>query len=247
MIDHLTSKVAYLQRLGKPGPGDLVLDIGSNDATTLKAYTTPNLRRIGIDPTGSVDEGARLRTARDAANLPHGVRFLEPDLRARRARPRHRRVDPRRPATFYGHSKSWSMDLLAFLRRESGLHASSAILFNHESPLRRPQFVSRKVTRAAAAARLGQALPRPELHNVGARVDWCSARDVVRGLRLMADAEEPQDYVVGSGELHSVRDLLQVAFGHVGLDWRHNALAQRPPKLCTTGASAGSGAARLAA
>jgi GDPmannose 4,6-dehydratase len=124
----------------------------------------------------------------------------------------------RQPSTFYGHVKSWSMDLLAFLRNESGLHASAAILFNHESPRRGAQFVSRKITCAAAQAAAGRR-PALKLHNIGSRVDWSSARDVVGALSLMGRSEAPRDYVVASGSLHSVRDLLQTAFGNVGLDW----------------------------
>ena len=133
-----------------------------------------------------------------------------------------REDSPRQPATFYGHTKSWSMDLLAFLRTESGLRASAAILFNHESPRRGEQFVSRKVSRAAALAAAGRHATL-ELQNIGARVDWSSARDVVEALSLIGRSADPRDYVVASGTLHSVRDLLQAAFGHVGLDWRRFA------------------------
>jgi GDPmannose 4,6-dehydratase len=128
-------------------------------------------------------------------------------------------ASPRQPSTFYGHVKSWSADLLAFLRKESGLRASVAILFNHESPRRAEQFVSRKITRAAARARMGGG-SKLELQNIGARVDWSSARDVVQALSLMGGAEQARDYVVASGSLHSIRDLLQAAFDRVGLDWR---------------------------
>jgi GDPmannose 4,6-dehydratase len=128
-------------------------------------------------------------------------------------------TSPRRPATFYGHTKSWSMDLLAFLRRESALRASSAILFNHESPLRGLQFVSRKITQAAAQAALGGE-PKLQLHNIGARVDWSSAHDVVQAMSLIGRSEDACDYVIASGALHSVRDFLDIAFSHVGLDWR---------------------------
>lgn len=126
---------------------------------------------------------------------------------------------PRKPCTFYGHIKSWSMDLLTFLRAEQGLRASSAILFNHESPLRGHQFVSRKVSRAAALAKLGRPV-KLELHNLAARVDWSSARDVVRALHLMAAADQAHDYVVASGQLHSVQDMLEAAFAHAGLHWQ---------------------------
>lgn len=129
---------------------------------------------------------------------------------------------PRQPSTFYGHVKSWSADLLAFLRKESGLRASVAILFNHESPRRPEQFVSRKITRAAARARKGSG-SKLELHNIGARVDWSSARDVVQALSLMGSSDQARDYVVASGSLHSIRDFLQAAFGHAGLEWQRFA------------------------
>jgi GDPmannose 4,6-dehydratase len=143
-------------------------------------------------------------------------------------------LTPRRPSTFYGHLKSWSADLLAQLRAEFGLRASTAILFNHESPLRGSQFVSRKITQAAAAIRGG----RPgglEILNTCARVDWCSATDVVRALHLMATAPVVRDYVVASGSLHSVEDLLALAFGYCGLDWREHTsvhMAREEPALC---------------
>ena len=126
------------------------------------------------------------------------------------------------------------MDLLAHLRREAGLKAGSAILFNHESPLRGAQFVSRKITRAAAAAKVGRPDAAIHLRNVGARVDWSSAEDVVQALQLIGEAAAPRDFVVASGELHSVRDLLAAAFDHVGLDWRqhvHHDLDELAPAL----------------
>lgn len=148
---------------------------------------------------------------------------------------------PRNPASFYGHTKSWSMDLLAFLRRAHGLRASTAILFNHESPLRGAQFVSRKITQAAAHAKLGKPV-KLKLQNLDARVDWSSARDAVAAMHTMATAVSGADYVVASGRLHSVQDLLETAFGVVSLDWRGYveaalirtvpALTGSPAKLC---------------
>ena len=125
----------------------------------------------------------------------------------------------RKPSTFYGHTKSWGMDLLAFLRAEHGIRASTAILFNHESPLRGEQFVSRKITRAAAAAKMGSTA-KLVLQNIGARVDWSSARDVICALHLLSSDSEGQDCVVASGELHSVGDFVETAFSCLGLDWR---------------------------
>lgn len=125
---------------------------------------------------------------------------------------------PRSPSTFYGHVKSWSMDLLTYLRNESGLRTSTAILFNHESPKRGLQFVSRKITNAAALAASGLN-PRLQLQNIGSRVDWSSASDVVQALSLIGQSMDSNDYVVGSNKLHSVRDFLDSAFQHVNLDW----------------------------
>jgi GDPmannose 4,6-dehydratase len=141
---------------------------------------------------------------------------------------------PKRPSSFYGHTKSWGSELLAFLRDDFDLCASTAILFNHESPLRRPQFLPRKIARAAAAARSGAPVAL-DLLNIGARVDWSSAHDAVRALHLMAVSAEPRDYVVASGELRSVRAVLEIAFGHVGLDWRNFTtfrFDQEGPALC---------------
>ena len=125
---------------------------------------------------------------------------------------------PRNPGTFYGHTKSWSANFLAFMRSECGLRASTAILFNHESALRSEQFVTRKISRAAAAAKKGSSV-KLGLQNIGARVDWSNARDVVHALHLLTADTTGHDCVVASGTLHSVRDLLYASFACVNLDW----------------------------
>ena len=146
-----------------------------------------------------------------------------------RSRPGDRTItesSPRDPAAFYGHTKSWSVDLLSFLRSEHGLRASNAILFNHESPIRGKQFVSRKITSAAADAKLGRPV-KLSLQNLAARTDWSSARDVILAMHLMASAETAGDFVVGSGTLHSVQDIVEAAFGAVDLDWRQYVTAHK--------------------
>jgi GDPmannose 4,6-dehydratase len=135
-------------------------------------------------------------------------------------RPEHR-VDektPVEPATFYGQTKAWATDLLRRYRASYGLRATIAVLFNHESPWRDAGFVSRKITMAAAQAASGKR-EILTLANIGARVDWQAAADVIEGLLLMAGSEVPDDYVLASGQSHSVRDFLDAAFGHVGVDW----------------------------
>jgi len=122
-----------------------------------------------------------------------------------------------RPATPYAIAKLAAHQLVGAMRERHGLHASSAITYNHESIRRPERFVTRKVTRAAAriAAGLEDELLLGDLDAVR---DWSDARDIVAGLRLMAAADEPGDYVLASGEGRAVRDLVATAFAVVGLD-----------------------------
>jgi GDPmannose 4,6-dehydratase len=139
---------------------------------------------------------------------------------------------PMVPATFYGLTKSWSRQLLSFYREHRGVFCSTVILFNHESPLRSPEFLTRKITIAAAAAsRSG----RCDLHlrDVTSRVDWSSARDAVRGMRLALSVPTPRDFVIASGEAHSVEEVLEAAFEFVGLDWRGYTHHDPPPSRPT--------------
>jgi GDPmannose 4,6-dehydratase len=124
---------------------------------------------------------------------------------------------PCAPSSPYGVAKLAAHQLVGLLRAHDGLHLSSAILFNHESPRRDPQFLSRKVTRAAAAISLGRQ-DELTLGDTGAVRDWSAVGDVVRGLRLMAAAPEPDDYVLASGVGRTVRELVDVAFACVGLE-----------------------------
>lgn len=139
------------------------------------------------------------------------------------------RVDettPIEPATFYGRTKIAATDLLRQFRTHDGLRASVAVLFNHESPLRSPNFVTRKVTTAAARASCG-ATEKLHLINLGACVDWQAASDVVEGLLLMAKSDAPDDYVLASGHGRSVRELVEIAYRRVGLEWQQFVTAER--------------------
>jgi GDPmannose 4,6-dehydratase len=103
-------------------------------------------------------------------------------------------------------------------RESFGLHASSGILFNHESPLRGIEFVTRKVTDGAARIKLGLAKTL-SMGNLDAARDWGHARDYVRAMHLMLQQEIPDDYVVATGRTTSIRDMCALAFRHVGLDY----------------------------
>jgi GDPmannose 4,6-dehydratase len=128
---------------------------------------------------------------------------------------------PIAPITPYGAGKAFAHFLTNAFRRHYGLHASSAILFNHESPRRPERFLTRKVSRGAAAISLGleQEL---RLGDLSAQRDWGFAGDYVRAMWLMLQANEPDDYVVATGEAHTVEEFVAATFDHVGLDWREH-------------------------
>jgi GDPmannose 4,6-dehydratase len=123
------------------------------------------------------------------------------------------------PLTPYGVAKAYGHFITSSYRKRYGLHASSGILYNHESPRRPPKFVTRKITQAAARISLGLE-EELSLGDLDARRDWGYAPDYVRAMWLMLQCDEPDDYVVATGEAHSVQDLVEAAFAHVGLDWR---------------------------
>jgi GDPmannose 4,6-dehydratase len=126
---------------------------------------------------------------------------------------------PLSPLTPYGVAKAYGHFITRSYRRRYGLHASSGILYNHESPRRPLDFAPRKIAHGAAAIKLGLQAEL-WLGNLDAKRDWGYAADYVRAMALMLQRDDPDDYVVASGVLHSIRDLLTAAFERVGLDWQ---------------------------
>jgi GDPmannose 4,6-dehydratase len=131
------------------------------------------------------------------------------------------------PRSPYGVSKVYGHYITVNYRESYDLFACSGILFNHESPRRGLEFVTRKVTDGVARIKLGLS-KELRMGNLDARRDWGFAGDYVRAMWLMLQQDEPDDFVIATGETHSVRELIEVAFGHVGLDWKkHVTLDQR--------------------
>jgi GDPmannose 4,6-dehydratase len=126
---------------------------------------------------------------------------------------------PLSPVTPYGVAKAYGHFIIGSYRRRYGLHGSCGILYNHESPRRPVDFLPSKVARGAAAIALGLQ-GELWLGDLEARRDWGYAVDYVRAMWLMLQQEEPGDYVIATGETHSVGELVECAFGRVGLDWR---------------------------
>ena len=123
------------------------------------------------------------------------------------------------PRSPYGVAKVYGHWITVNYRESYDLFACSGILFNHESPRRGLEFVTRKVTYQVAKIKMGMA-DQLALGNLDSKRDWGYAGDYVRAMWLMLQQDEPDDYVVGTGETHSVQELCEVAFGHVGLNWR---------------------------
>jgi len=132
------------------------------------------------------------------------------------------------PRSPYGVAKLYGHWITVNFRESYGMYAVSGILFNHESPRRGTEFVTRKITLAAARIAAGKQKDL-KLGNLDARRDWGFTGDFVEAMRLMLQQAEPQDYVIGTGETHTVQEFVDAAFAHLGLDWRTHVVID--PKL----------------
>jgi GDPmannose 4,6-dehydratase len=145
-----------------------------------------------------------------------------------------RETTPFHPRSPYACAKLYAYWATVNYREAYRLHASNGILFNHESPRRGPTFVTRKITMAAARIKLGLQ-DRLFLGNLDARRDWGFAGDYVEAMWLMLQQDHADDYVIATGETHSVREFCEEAFGILGLDWkeyvRHDARYERPSEV----------------
>jgi GDPmannose 4,6-dehydratase len=130
-----------------------------------------------------------------------------------------RETTPFHPRSPYGVAKVYGHYITLNYRESYGLFACSGILFNHESPRRGLEFVTRKITHGVARIKLGLA-KELRLGNLQAKRDWGFAGDYVRAMWLMLQQDRPEDYVVSTGETHTVEEFVRLAFGHVGLDWQ---------------------------
>jgi GDPmannose 4,6-dehydratase len=161
--------------------------------------------------------------------LLESIRLVDPGIRFYQASSSEIFGEPREvpqtedtallPVTPYGVAKAYGHLIVRSYRRRYGLYACSGILYNHESPRRPLDFVTRKVSHAAAAISLGLA-GELWLGDLDARRDWGYAADYVRAMSLMLRQDEPDDFVIASGVPHAVQELVELAFGHVGLEWR---------------------------
>jgi GDPmannose 4,6-dehydratase len=183
-------------------------------------------------------------TALGVTRILDAIRLIDPSIRfyqasssemfgKARETPQNERT-PFHPRSPYGVAKVYGHAITVNYRESYGLFACSGILFNHESPRRGLEFVTRKVTDGVARIKHGLAREL-RLGNLDARRDWGFAGDYVEAMWLMLQQEEPDDYVVATGESHSVQELVDVAFSHMGLDWREyvivDPMLKRPAEV----------------
>jgi GDPmannose 4,6-dehydratase len=169
-----------------------------------------------ITATGAI---RLLEAIRDAGIKPRFYQASSSEMYGKVMEVPQTETTPFYPRSPYGCAKVYAYWITVNYRESYGLHASNGILFNHESPRRGETFVTRKITRAVAHIKEGLQ-DKLYLGNLDAKRDWGYAKEYVEAMWLMLQQAEPDDYVVATGETHSVREFLEVAFSHVGLDWK---------------------------
>jgi GDPmannose 4,6-dehydratase len=228
--------------------GDL-LDL-SGMIRTLQTHQPDEVYNLGAQSFVAASWNQPLLTGQvtglGAVNVLEAVRIAQPGARFYQAsssemfgrirEPRQNETTPFYPRSPYAAAKLYAHAMTVNYRESFGLHASSGILFNHESPLRGIEFVTRKITDGVARIRLGLARELP-LGNLNATRDWGHSRDYVRAMWLMLRRDEPDDYVVATGRTTSIREFCRLAFGYAGLNYEDHVVTRdelmRPAEVDT--------------
>jgi GDPmannose 4,6-dehydratase len=223
-IEHLLDRVKIL-------PGDLLDQLSLIRALErVRPQELYNLAAMSFVPA-SWDQPMLTGefNSQGVTRLLEAVRVVDPGIRSYQASSSEmfgkvrevpqRETTPFYPRSPYGVSKVFAHYITVNYRESYDLFAVSGILFNHESPRRGLEFVTRKVTDGVARIKLGLT-NRLMLGNLDAHRDWGFAGDYVRAMWLMLQQEEAEDYIIATGESHSVRELVDIAFSHAGLDWQ---------------------------
>jgi GDPmannose 4,6-dehydratase len=213
LFDGNLSDVTSIMRVIQTSQPDEVYNLGAQSFVAA-SWNQPLL-------TGSV-------TGLGTVNVLEALRLVRPQARFYQAsssemdgliqEPQQSETTPFYPRSPYAVAKLYAHWMTVNYRESFGLHASSGILFNHESPLRGIEFVTRKVTDGVARIKLNLAKDL-QLGNLEAKRDWGHARDYVRAMWLMLQQDKPDDYVVATGRTTTIREMCRIAFGHVGLDY----------------------------
>lgn len=215
----------------------LVHDLRPDEVYNLAAQSHVRVSFDSPEFTGDVDALGTMRLLEAIRLAGVKTRFYQAstsELYGKVQEVPQKETTPFYPRSPYAVAKLYGFWAVKNYREAYGIHASNGILFNHESPRRGETFVTRKITRAASRIKFGL---QQELYmgNVNARRDWGFAGDYVEGMWRMLQQDVPDDYVLATGEMHSVREFLQEAFAYVGLEWekytRHDTRYDRPSEV----------------
>lgn len=217
----LSDASALARLVGQVGP-DEVYNLAAQSHVRV-SFDSPEYT-TDITATGAV---RLLEAIRETGIRPRFYQASSSEMYGKVREVPQRETTPFHPRSPYGCAKVYAFWITVNYRESYGLHASNGILFNHESPRRGETFVTRKITRAVAHIQAGLQ-EKLYLGNLDAKRDWGFAKEYVEAMWLMLQQEQPDDYVIATGETHSVREFLEAAFAHAGLDWqKHVALDER--------------------
>ena len=227
-IAHIQDKIRFV-------PGDLLDEVSMIEI--LRTYRPVEVYNLAAQSFVQTSFGQPVLTGETTAlgvtRLLDAIRLVDPEIRFYQASSSEMfgkvqevpqtESTPFHPRSPYGVAKVYGHWITVNYRESYGLHGTSGILFNHESPRRGMEFVTRKITHAVAQIKLGQ-IDELRLGNLDAQRDWGFAADYVDAMWRMLQRDTPEDYVICTGETHSVREFCQLAFDHVGLDWEKHVV-----------------------
>jgi len=227
-IAHLQDRITFV-------PGDLLDEISM--IHILREFRPQEVYNLAAQSFVQTSFGQPVLTGETTAlgvtRLLDAIRLVDPEIRFYQASSSEMfgkvhevpqtEMTPFHPRSPYGVAKVYGHWITLNYRESYDLHATSGILFNHESPRRGLEFVTRKISHTVAQIKLGKA-KELRLGNLDAQRDWGYAGDYVEAMWLMLQQDTPEDFVICTGETHSVREFCEVAFGHVGLDWEQHVV-----------------------
>ncbi len=227
-VAHLRDRVTFLQAdlLDQASLGKAVEDSAPDEIYNLAAQSFVPTSWSQPTLTGEFTGLGVLRLLESVRKLHPQARFYQASSSEMFGKVREvpqNELTPFHPRSPYAVAKTFGHHITVNYRESYGLYAVSGILFNHESPRRGREFVTRKITDGVARIKLGLA-KELRLGNLDAQRDWGYAGDYVRAMHLMLQQDEPGDYVVATGRTHSVREFLAIAFGHAGLKWEDHVV-----------------------
>ncbi|NDH24219.1 MAG: GDP-mannose 4,6-dehydratase, partial [Actinobacteria bacterium] len=227
-IAHLQDKITFV-------PGDLLDEISM--IHILQQHRPQEVYNLAAQSFVQTSFGQPVLTGETTAlgvtRLLDAIRLVDPEIRFYQASSSEmfgkvhevpqKETTPFHPRSPYGVAKVYGHWITLNYRESYGLHATSGILFNHESPRRGLEFVTRKISHTVAQIKLGL-VDELRLGNLDAQRDWGFAGDYVEAMWLMLQQDAPEDFVICTGETHSVREFCEVAFGHAGLNWEDHVV-----------------------